>query len=32
MSLRKPSDKVVFADDKTEKAFNSLGENDILKN
>ena len=31
MSLRKPSDKVVFGDDKTEKAFNSLGENDILK-
>ncbi len=27
MSLRKPADKLVFGDDKTEKAFNSLEEN-----
>jgi len=31
MVLRKPSDKVVFADDDTEKAFNKLSENSPLK-
>ncbi len=31
MSFRKSADKLVFADDKTEKAFNSLGKNDVLK-
>ena len=31
MSLRKPSDKVIFADEKIENAFNSLSEDDWLK-
>jgi len=31
MALRKPASKVVFADDKIEKAFNSLSKDDVLK-
>ena len=31
MSLRKPADKVVFGDHRTEKTFNSLREDDTLK-
>lgn len=31
MSLRKPANKIVFGDNRTEKAFNSLGENTPLK-
>lgn len=31
MRISRPADGVIFADDKTEKAFNSLPENDWLK-